>query len=113
MQHAAPSAPTRAELVAAAAKHLRDAWLPGSPPEQPLDAAAAYLELAYDLPAAPAADLVLEAWAEIEGAQSRARFDLEASTPHLIYIVDEIGGQRRALSVVDLLRLMGPRQART
>jgi len=52
---------------------------------------------------------VLEAWSEIAAERCRAYVDLEASTPQLLVLVDEVTKQRRLFPVADLVRILGPR----
>ncbi|MBP6876573.1 MAG: hypothetical protein KBC34_01005 [Phenylobacterium sp.] len=58
-------------------------------------------------------DVALGAWSEIEGKRSRCYVDLDMSTPHLVFLVDPVAGMRRPIPVVDLVRLLGPRQVST
>lgn len=64
----------------------------------------------FTLPLEDAQDIAMTAWAELAGKESRCRFDLALSTPHLVFLVDELTGQRRPVPVVDLLRILGPRE---
>lgn len=79
---------------------------------QRLDACAAHLVTALDCAPDEAADLALLAWAELQGARAQVHFDLRASTPHLVFLIDRVTGQRRAVSSTDLLRLIGPREVK-
>lgn len=56
-------------------------------------------------------EIALSAWAEIEGERSRCYVDIEASTPHLLILVDPVAGVRRPIPTVDLVRILGPREA--
>lgn len=58
-----------------------------------------------------ARDQALRSWSELVGRQAQALIDLQASTPHMIVVVDVLAGnKRRAIPLVDLLRLLGPRE---
>ena len=74
-----------------------------------LDACAAHLVDVFAVAEQLAAELALAAWAELLARPRGARFDLAASTQHLVWIDDAATGQRRAVAVTDLLRMMGPR----
>jgi hypothetical protein len=89
-----PSAKAPAELPALlklTAVHLREkfAWL---------DDAGAH-------------EAALTAWSEIQGRQTRCFVDLQASTEHLLILVDPVARTRRPIPTVDLVRLLGPRAA--
>lgn len=57
-----------------------------------------------------ARDQALRSWSEIIGREAQAYIDLEASTQFMVVVVDPLAGDvRRAIPVVDLLRLLGPR----
>lgn len=69
-----------------------------------------HLQRACFLAPFEARDQALRSWCELVGRQAQAVIDLEASTPFMIVVVDTLaGGTRRAIPVVDLLRLLGPR----
>lgn len=56
-----------------------------------------------------ALELAMVAWADLEGRKTRCYVDLAASSPHLLFLVDPVAGERRAIPVVDLIRMLGPR----
>lgn len=60
-----------------------------------------------------AADAALVAWSEILGRETRCFIDLDASTPHLVFLADPLTGERHAIPVIDLVRLLGPRAVAT
>ncbi len=62
------------------------------------------------LPFVKAWELALDAWAQLEAPRTRCHVDLATSSPHLLFLVDEMTGERYAFPVVDLVRLLGPRQ---
>lgn len=72
--------------------------------------AGAHLIGRFAIPLEDAQDIALSAWSEISGRQSHAYVDLKLSTPHLLFLVDEAAGVRRPVPVVDLLRILGPRE---
>ena len=57
-----------------------------------------------------ARDEALRAWAEVTAAEATARFDLDASTPEIVFVQDRATGARTAIPVTDILRLLGPRE---
>lgn len=61
--------------------------------------------------AAEARDAAIRTYAEAAGAACRARFDLGASSEHVVFVVDQASGRRIGLSIVDVMRLLGPRLA--
>jgi hypothetical protein len=105
--------PDRDVLRGHALQQLRDLHLGHGRDEvmRQVDACSAHLVARFVISGELAADIALQAWAEIEGKRGQAHFDLEASTPYLVFITDNITGQRRAISVADLLRILGPRTA--
>lgn len=60
-------------------------------------------------PLEAARDAANRAWGEVEAGRSTAWFDIDASSPHLVFIEDPVSRTRRALSLSDALRLLGPR----
>lgn len=58
-----------------------------------------------------AALMARAAWAEAEAERTKCYVDLEASTPHMIVLVDQVAGVTRRIPVADLVRLLGPRAA--
>lgn len=71
--------------------------------------AGAHLIGRFGLPLDDAQDIAMAAWSEISGKESRCHVDLALSTPHLIFLVDQVTGTRRPVPVVDLVRILGPR----
>lgn len=53
----------------------------------------------------------LAAWANAEADRANCYVDLEASTPTLLWLVDQVAGVRRPIPVADLVRMLGPRVA--
>lgn len=101
-------------LERAATRLLKDALPCAAPAELPalLRQLERRLLLAYPraTPEAAAA-AALRAWARDEARRSRCYVDLQASSPGLIYLVDEVTGRRRPIPVADLVRILGPRAA--
>lgn len=77
------------------------------------------LELAHDtlqarFPRSTPAQIdaaALAAWANAEADRANCYVDMEASTPTLLWLVDEAAGVRRPVPVADLVRMLGPRAA--
>lgn len=111
----------RPNVTDAARSTLADAaraFLESQPAAQPaelqdlLDHAHVHLRRQFSGPSdAQIQATVLAAWASVEGERSRAYVDLEASTPHLLMLVDTVAGVRRPIPVADLVRILGPRAA--
>jgi hypothetical protein len=102
------------QLRKAAARHLAGAGTGVAPAElrQLLHATACELVARFTWATPAAADeAALLAWSEIEGRRTRCFVDLEASTPHLLILVDPVARSRRPIPVVDLVRILGPRSA--
>lgn len=74
-----------------------------------LDRCAAHLVDRLRLSPADAAELAITVWSEIAGRETNCYFDLQTATAHLVWIVDPIAKTRRAIPVIDLVRMLGPR----
>lgn len=104
----------RHRTVAEAARAYMRAAPQAQPADLPLLLESAGLTLRQAFRFTPAAEIeaaALAAWAEVEGERTRCYVDLEASTPHLLYLVDPVAGVRRPIPVADLVRILGPRMA--
>ena len=99
-------------------KQLATSWLRGQPTPQPAqlraqlaEAGEIVLRSAPDAGAIAIRQAVLAAWSEIAAENSRAYVDLEASTPQMLVLVDEVTKTQRLIPVADLVRILGPRVA--
>lgn len=101
----------RAQVRKAAARYFAGQDVEVGPDrlQQLLDLCAADLVERLAVPFAVAAEASLVAWADILGRRTRCEIDLAASTPHLVFLADPITGERHAIPVIDLVRLIGPR----
>jgi len=75
-----------------------------------LAACADHLVASVRLHPAEAAELALACWADVSGRDTRCFVDLASSSAHLIWIIDPISETRRAIPVIDLVRILGPRE---
>lgn len=60
---------------------------------------------------AAADETAMAAWAAIDGLPRGCRFDLDASTPWLVWLVDETEGLRVPVCAAEILSLVGLRTA--
>lgn len=74
-----------------------------------LGGCAAHLKARFEIENDDAYDVALSAWSERAGRQTRCTFDLDVSTPWLVFIADHQAGVRHAVPIADVLRWMGPR----
>lgn len=102
----------RVQIRKAAARYFADQDLDVGPDrlQQLLDRCAKHLVRRLEVSPAAAADAALVAWAELIGRQTRCAVDLDASTPHVVFLADSLTGERHAIPVIDLVRLLGPRE---
>ncbi|MFZ5871073.1 MAG: hypothetical protein ACOYXW_11180 [Actinomycetota bacterium] len=102
------------QLRTAAERYLarRGTSVPPAGVRRLLEDAAAHLLARFPaVKPAAAAEAALAAWSDMEGRRTRCYVDLQASTPHLLFLVDPVAGARRPIPVVDLVRILGPRSA--
>lgn len=100
--------------LAAAARAFMADQAPVQPAElgELLELAHVHLRQQFAWPSDSAIDAAaLAAWAQVAARETRAYVDLEASTPHLIWLVDPVAGVRHPFPAADLVRLLGPRAA--
>lgn len=71
-----------------------------------------HLVTALELESDQAAEVAITAWAGIVGRDSACFIDLATSSRHLVWLVDPIAQERRAIPVIDLIRILGPREVR-
>ena len=83
---------------------------PAASAEDRIDRCADHL-CAFGLSGVAAEEVALGAWAAIDGLPRGCRFDVDASTPWIVWVVDEVEGRRVAIMPAEILSLVGLRAA--
>jgi hypothetical protein len=83
---------------------------PGAAAEDRLDRCADHL-CAFGLSGVAAEEVALGAWAALDGLPRGCRFDVDASTPWIVWVVDEVEGRRVPIMPAEILSLVGLRAA--
>lgn len=91
---------------------FRDRPRPAAPAELPaaLRDCADQLHVAFGLELDTCHDVAMSAFSEISAQATGCYIDLELTTRHQVFVVDERAGVRRVIPLIDLVRILGPVQ---
>lgn len=100
------------QIRKAALRHFQARPLPRAPAELPaaLAACADDMRSRFDLATDDAHDLAMSAFSELSGRETGWSVDLELTTEHLVFVIDHANSTRRAIPLIDLVRMLGPRE---